>query len=827
MTKRAVIISTVFKDGDLKKQIGGEAYSYFFVYKSIKKYLEDNCKVVEVYKPESSLEYLAKELKLDGYDVVHLAILPLQNIFISESVKTIAFPFWEFPDVPLESYHKLYKHNWQNILRNIAGTITACNFTKKTLETYNRNVCVLPVPIQEKYFNITPWRKNNVTTIKCRHENLKKIIEEKISDHGKTYYNELNKIKLDNKNKILKKELDLGLGKTNKLEISKVVYTSIFNPFDRRKNWEMILNGFIDTFRKNKEVTLILKLVVPPQNYHYAVEAIYSALNTSSKVFDCNIIIIPSFLTEDQMMSLVEATTFYINLSKAEGACLPLMDYLAAGRPSIAPKHTAMEDYFTDDIGYTVGFNVENTHIPHDPSLKIVTEWYVPDMNSFKEKLQESYKEVTNQDLLYYKKSNLAKSLMTDYAGINATNKSVRNIVESIFNYEGENVNSSLLDVSQSKIINDTDIYIECDTISEPQITGIGKVTINIIKELNKTKNIRLFSTRPSEYRLKNRPNYPYNGFEIRIPRGFIEECCPNDLESNDIVNRIYDLNVVCSDQYHKIQSRVIYPFLRPLEKNFKEEVGIFYDFTPQVTPWAHSPETIHHLSNLYAISCSLFDKIVCISKNTRHDARWLSHADPKKVTSCYLGPSQCDQSYHLCSGISEKKPGQILIVSSVEPRKNADIIFDWIDKSTELAKNTEIIWVGKKAWWTNDSYYSNILNKIEEKNIKVTFTGFISDTELCRLYSESQLSIYPSFYEGFGFPVLDSLNHNTPCLVAYNSSLKEFNLNGVIFFDATSTTSLEKAYKYYQVNKDEFVIDTNKSNEKYSWKSFCSELLS
>ena len=59
-----------------------------------------------------------------------------------------------------------------------------------------------------------------------------------------------------------------------------------------------------------------------------------------------------------------------------------------------------------------------------------------------------------------------------------------------------------------------------------------------------------------------------------------------------------------------------------------------------------------------------------------------------------------------------------------------------------------------------------------------------MSDAELCRLYQMAGWSIYPSRYEGFGFPILDSLRHGTPVLASCTSPMCEFDHPSVYFFD-------------------------------------------
>ena len=68
---------------------------------------------------------------------------------------------------------------------------------------------------------------------------------------------------------------------------------------------------------------------------------------------------------------LCRATTFYVTTTKAEGNCLPVMDYLAAGRPAVSPCHTALGDYFGPDVGFVVESHPEPAASPQDRRLRI------------------------------------------------------------------------------------------------------------------------------------------------------------------------------------------------------------------------------------------------------------------------------------------------------------------------------------------------------------------------------------------------------------------------------------------------------------------------
>ncbi len=93
-------------------------------------------------------------------------------------------------------------------------------------------------------------------------------------------------------------------------------------------------------------MTLVLKLATTPERRGPAMSNIFVILYLAYGIeHKCRVVVIVDYLSDDELLGLFRATTFYVNTSRAEGACLPLQQALACGRPAIAPAHTAMADY--------------------------------------------------------------------------------------------------------------------------------------------------------------------------------------------------------------------------------------------------------------------------------------------------------------------------------------------------------------------------------------------------------------------------------------------------------------------------------------------------
>src|SRR5262249_13342437 len=128
------------------------------------------------------------------------------------------------------------------------------------------------------------------------------------------------------------------------LELSGIVYTSIFSPQDGRKNWDDLLSGFLAALRDRADATLVLKLATADSYWIDRILYYYRLVGLSHR---CKIVFITDYLSPQQMLNLARASTYYLTTTRAEGCCLPLPNYLAAGRPGVTPCHSAIGDYFT------------------------------------------------------------------------------------------------------------------------------------------------------------------------------------------------------------------------------------------------------------------------------------------------------------------------------------------------------------------------------------------------------------------------------------------------------------------------------------------------
>jgi glycosyltransferase involved in cell wall biosynthesis len=263
-----------------------------------------------------------------------------------------------------------------------------------------------------------------------------------------------------------------------------------------------------------------------------------------------------------------------------------------------------------------------------------------------------------------------------------------------------------------------------------------------------------------------------------------------------------------------------LYCTLRPLDRHFPFEASVLHDFSPYTVPHTHLEKTREMFGGYFSKALPLSDVAIAVSHSTKADASWLSPMDPERVIVAHSGPSLCVHE-HGHAGKVRRRPKIGLVVSTLEPRKNARFLFDWFQNSTELPGDAELWWVGPMGWLTS----RRELKQRRSSGRRIRFLGVVSDARLCRLYQTAGWSIYPSLYEGFGFPVLDALRHGTPVLASGNSSIREFDSPGLFLFDPCDASTLDDAWRELQSTQP-LLIPREPLDRLYSWDNVAQTLL-
>ena len=214
-------------------------------------------------------------------------------------------------------------------------------------------------------------------------------------------------------------------------------------------------------------------------------------------------------------------------------------------------------------------------------------------------------------------------------------------------------------------------------------------------------------------------------------------------------------------------------------------------------------PECAHPVLREYLLrvvprSVRRADLILADSENTRRDVVELLGVAEERVRVVCPGVEARFQPVHdeaTRSAVRERyglaRPF-ILGLGTLEPRKN---FCGLIDAYARLAARGhlahDLVIVGGKGW-----LYEPIFERVRELGLeaRVHFTGRAADEDLPAIYSLASCLAYPSFYEGFGIPVLEAMACGTPVVTARVSSLPEAGGEAVLYADPHDVESLAQA---------------------------------
>ena len=187
-------------------------------------------------------------------------------------------------------------------------------------------------------------------------------------------------------------------------------------------------------------------------------------------------------------------------------------------------------------------------------------------------------------------------------------------------------------------------------------------------------------------------------------------------------------------------------------------------------------------------------------------------------------------RDYHSIDVIRKKyniKDKYILSVCTLEPRKNLLGVLDAYEMLPDKIKSGfTLVLAGGKGWLDEelDTKIKNLSSKYD-----IVRTGYVPDEDLPILYSGASVFVFPSFYEGFGMPVLEAMACGTPVITSNNSSLPEVVDNAGIMIDAKDSTKLAK-------DIDRVLTDTKLAKElrdkgiaqarKFSWDKSAKKML-
>ncbi len=226
--------------------------------------------------------------------------------------------------------------------------------------------------------------------------------------------------------------------------------------------------------------------------------------------------------------------------------------------------------------------------------------------------------------------------------------------------------------------------------------------------------------------------------------------------------------------------------------------------------------------------------KIIAVSQSTRNDLVDLYDLPEAKIEVVYSG---------ILKRYKPRNPGQaalrkikkkfnlpdhfFLYLGTLEPRKNVEGLILAFDKFKKSQINPyQLVIAGKPGW-----LYKNVYKLASHSTYKrdIIFTGFIPSEDKPYLYNLADLFVYPSFYEGFGFPPLEAMASGIPVITSCISSLPEVAENNALLVDPWNVNEIAQALLFLTCDaklRAKLTRSGVQHTQKFRWEKTAQETL-
>jgi glycosyltransferase involved in cell wall biosynthesis len=128
------------------------------------------------------------------------------------------------------------------------------------------------------------------------------------------------------------------------------------------------------------------------------------------------------------------------------------------------------------------------------------------------------------------------------------------------------------------------------------------------------------------------------------------------------------------------------------------------------------------------------------------------------------------------------------LFVGTIEPRKNLVRLLDAFAEFATRVSGVNLVLAGQRGWKCEDIYERARRADIAGRTL---ILDYVDEASLPALYSHALACVYPSLFEGFGFPVVEAMSCGTPVLTSNSTSLAEIGEGAALLVDPLDTKAI------------------------------------
>lgn len=241
--------------------------------------------------------------------------------------------------------------------------------------------------------------------------------------------------------------------------------------------------------------------------------------------------------------------------------------------------------------------------------------------------------------------------------------------------------------------------------------------------------------------------------------------------------------------------------------------------------PQAHTATGRRYLDWTTRYSARRAAAILADSEATKRDLVANYHTDPRKIHVVYPGVEGLTRApaneiarvrakYHL-------PERYLLFLGTLQPRKNITRLVlayrAWREAHPADA-NIALVLAGRRGWLTLQIEAEGVIE-----------TGFIADADVAALYSGALALVFPSLYEGFGFPVIEAMRCGTPVLTSNTSSLPELSGDAALLVDPLDVAQIAEGIACLVTDigmRERFIANGYAQAARFTWSAAAARTL-
>ena len=324
-------------------------------------------------------------------------------------------------------------------------------------------------------------------------------------------------------------------------------------------------------------------------------------------------------------------------------------------------------------------------------------------------------------------------------------------------------------------------IAINCRSFSKKQFTGIGRYASSLVASL---------SAIDAENRYSLYTTRGWSEVKSRITR----RDAPNFSVKFDWLKRGAAKTLRSVDIYHAPAPEI------PPDLDARLVVTV-HDLIYKTYPQGHTQETLALSEAQFQSFIPRAARIICSSRSTQNDVRRYFPASKDKTCYVYQGVDtnifyslpqwEIPLAWKMARGKGVTGPF-VLFVGTIEPRKNLKGLLEAFARlKQKKVFDGDLVVIGMAGWKGE-----GVTGLIEHLGIKddVIFLGFVSNDALRVFYNLAEVFVFPSFYEGFGYPILEAFSCGAAVVTSNVSSCPELAADAALTVDPVDSEAIARA---------------------------------